>query len=178
MNGLNHGNWGYDNIQHAVLTWYHKFDSHWHMDTEAWYMWQAHTPNVENSEGEAMIAQRFPYLKAGAPFGAICNPAVATCYSYAWAAVNYVNYQFDPRNIAVWRTDYMDDARGQRTGFKTRYYELSLSYTHWFGDVIELRPELRFDHSIEVDAYDNPSLQPGRGRYSQAMIAMDAVLHF
>jgi Putative beta-barrel porin-2, OmpL-like. bbp2 len=178
MNALNHGNWGWDNIQHAVLTWYHKFDSHWHVDTEAWYMWQSHTPNVDNAEGMAMIAQRYPRLNDGAPFGAICNPAVATCYSYAWALVNYVNYQFDARNIAVWRMDYLDDARGQRTGFKTRYYEFTLSYTHWFGDVIELRPEVRFEHSIEADAYDNPSLLPGMGKHSQATLAMDAVLHF
>jgi hypothetical protein len=178
MNGLNKGEWGWDNVQHAVLTWYHKFDSHWHMDTEAWYMWQSHTPNVENSQGVAMLAERYSYLDVGAPFGAICNPAVAACYSYAWAVVNYINYQFDPRNIVVWRTDYLDDARGQRTGFKTRYYELGLSYTHWFGDVVEVRPEMRFDHAIEVDAYDNPSRQPGKGKNSQAMLAVDAILHF
>jgi len=178
MNGLNHGDWGWDNVQHAVITWYHKFDSHWHIDTEAWYMWQSHTPNVDNSQGVAMIAQRYSYLNVGAPFGAICSPAVATCYSYAWALVNYINYQFSPRDIAVWRTDFLDDARGQRTGFKTRYYEFSLSYTHWLGDAVELRPELRFDHSRDADAYDNPSLEPGMGRHSQAVIAVDAILHF
>jgi hypothetical protein len=178
MNGLNKGDWGWDNVQHAVLTWYHKFNSHWHMDTEAWYMWQSHTPNVQNGQGAAMIAERYSYLKVGAPFGAICNPAVATCYSYAWALVNYINYQFDPRNILVWRSDYLNDARGQRTGFKTRYYEIGLSYTHWLGDVVEVRPEMRFDHAIEVDAYDNPSLQPGMGKHSQAVVAVDAILHF
>lgn len=78
----------------------------------------------------------------------------------------------------VWRTDYLDDAKGQRTGFKTRYTEFDLSYTHWIGDVIELRPELRFDHSLDVDAYDNPALTPGMGRHSQAMLALDAILHF
>ncbi len=114
----------------------------------------------------------------GAPSGAICNPALVTCYSYEWALVNYINYQIGPRDIVTWRTDYLNDARGQRTGFKTRYYEFDLSYTHWVGDVIELRPELRFEHSRDVDAYDNPSLTPGRGRNSQAMIAADAILHF
>jgi Putative beta-barrel porin-2, OmpL-like. bbp2 len=86
-------------------------------------MWQSHTPNVQNPQGVAMIEERYSYLRVGAPFGAICNPAVVTCYSYAWALVNYINYQFGPRDIATWRTDYLDDARGQRTGFKTRYYE-------------------------------------------------------
>jgi Putative beta-barrel porin-2, OmpL-like. bbp2 len=123
MNGVNGGDWGWDNVQQPVLTWYHKFDAHWHTDTEAWYMWQSHTPNVQNPQGVAMIEERYSYLRVGAPFGAICNPAVVTCYSYAWALVNYINYQFGPRDIATWRTDYLNDARGQRTGFKTRYYE-------------------------------------------------------
>jgi hypothetical protein len=178
MNGINDGNWRWNNVQHAVATWYHKFNSRWHMDTEAWYMWQSHTPNVDNPAGAALIAQRYSYLKVGAPSGAICNPALVTCYSYEWALVNYINYQFGPRDIVTWRTDYLNDARGQRTGFKTRYYEFDLSYTHWVGDVIELRPELRFEHSRDVDAYDNPFLTPGMGRNSQAMIAVDAILHF
>jgi len=178
IDGINGGEWGWDNVQHAVMTWYHKFDSHWHMDTEAWYMWQSHTPNVENPQGVAMIARRYSYLNVGAPYGAICNPAVVTCYSYEWALVNYINYQFGPRDIAVWRTDYLDDARGQRTGFKTRYYEFSLSYTHWLGDAVELRPEMRLEHARDVDAYDNPSLEPGMGKHSQATIAVDAILHF
>jgi Putative beta-barrel porin-2, OmpL-like. bbp2 len=178
INGINDSNWRWNNVQHAVATWYHKFNSQWHMDTEAWYMWQSHTPNVNNPAGLAMIAERYPYVKVGAPSGAICNPALVTCYSYEWAIVNYINYQAGPRDIITWRTDFLNDARGQRTGFKTRYYEFDLSYTHWVGDAIELRPELRFDHSRDVDAYDNPYLTPGLGRHSQAMIAMDAIFHF
>jgi len=48
MNGLNDGNWRWNNLQHAVVTWYHKIDEHWHTDTEIWYMWESHTPNVNN----------------------------------------------------------------------------------------------------------------------------------
>jgi hypothetical protein len=103
---------------------------------------------------------------------------VAYCYSYEWAFINYINYQFGPRDIVTWRSDYLDDAKGQRTGFKTRYTEFDLSFTHWVGDAIELRPELRFEHSLDVDAYDNPTAIPGAGRHSQTMIAADAVVHF
>ncbi|MGO9947987.1 MAG: hypothetical protein ACLPWG_14180, partial [Steroidobacteraceae bacterium] len=71
-----------------------------------------------------------------------------------------------------------DDATGQRTGFKTRYYEFDLSYTHWMGDVIELRPEIRFEHARDAEAYDNPSATTYGGKHSQAMIAMDAIIHF
>jgi hypothetical protein len=177
MNGLNDGNWRWNNVQHAVITWYHKIDEHWHTDTEVWYMWESHTPNVDNPEGAAFIGQRYSYVNVGAPNGAQCNPAVVFCYSYEWAAVNYINYQFGPRDIATWRTDYLDDATGQRTGFKTRYCEFDLSYTHWMGDVIELRPEIRFEHA-RAQAYDNPSATPDGGKHSQAMILMDAIIHF
>lgn len=179
MNGLNDSRWGWNNVQHAVFTWYHKFDAKWHTATEIWYMWQSHTPNVNNPSGAAYIAERYSYLAIGAPSGAQCsNPAVQFCYSYEWAVVNYLNYQMGPRDILVFRSDYLNDARGQRTGFKTRYYEFDLGYTHWMGDVIELRPEIRFEHAQEAQAYDNPTASPDGGRHSQAMIAADAILHF
>jgi hypothetical protein len=72
----------------------------------------------------------------------------------------------------------MNDAKGQRTGFKTRSYEFDLSYTHWVGDVIELRPEIRFEHARDAEAYDNPTATPFGGKHSQAMIAADAIFHF
>lgn len=178
MNGLNDSRWNWNNIQHAVMSWYHKFDSRWHTDSEAWYMWQSHVPNVANPGGSALIAQQFPYATYGAPAGAVCPQSQLTCYAYEWAVVNYLNYQAGPRDIITWRTDYLNDARGQRTGFKTRYYEFDLSYTHWLGDVIELRPELRFEHARDVDAYDNPTATPGAGRNSQFIVAADAIFHF
>jgi hypothetical protein len=178
MNGLNDGNWRWNNVQHAVVTWYHKFNSKWHTDTEIWYLWESHTPNVDNPAGLASIGERYSYVNYGAPSGAICNPSLITCYSYAYAAVNYINYQIGPRDIVTWRTDFLNDARGQRTGFKTRYYEFDLGYTHWVGDTIELRPELRFEHARDAQAYDNPTATPNGGRNSQAMIAADAIFHF
>jgi hypothetical protein len=180
MNAINDSNWRWDNIQHAVTTWYHKFNDKWHTATEVYYTWQAHTPNVNNPQGLAVIAARYPppTFNFGAPFGAQCDPRVLYCYSYAWAAVNYLNYQYTPHDIFVWRSDFFDDANGQRTGFKTRYAEFALGYTHWIGDAIELRPEVRFDHAFNTDAYDNPGGIPGDGRSSQLMLAADLILHF
>jgi hypothetical protein len=178
LNGINDGHWRWNNVQHAVLTWYHKFDSKWHVDTEVWYLWESHAPNVNTPAGVSYIAQRYPYATYGAPNGAQCNGTAVFCYSYAWAAVNYINYQIGPRDIVTWRTDYFNDARGQRTGFRTRYTEFDLGYTHWVGDVIEIRPELRFEHSRNTQAYDNPTATPGGGKYSQALIAADVIFHF
>lgn len=46
------------------------------------------------------------------------------------------------------------------------------------GDVIELRPEIRFEHARDAEAYDNPTDTANGGRHSQAMIAVDAIFHF
>jgi hypothetical protein len=103
---------------------------------------------------------------------------VVFCYSYEWAILNYLNYQLTPHDIFTWRTDWMNDAKGQRTGFKTRYAEFALGYTHWIGDTVELRPEMRYEHSLDVDAYDNPTATAGAGKRYQLMVAADMIFHF
>ena len=186
MNGLNDGNWRWNNIQHAVITWYHKINAKWHTDTEVWYMWESHTPNVDNDTGPDGSDLGTADHRAGLLLSELrraigCDLQIRTlvyCYSYEWAALNYLNYQIGPRDIVTLRTDYLNDARGQRTGFKTRYYEFEAGYTHWLGDAIELRPELRFEHARDADAYDNPTATLGMGRNSQFMFAADAIFHF
>jgi Putative beta-barrel porin-2, OmpL-like. bbp2 len=209
MNGLNNQNFGWNNVQHAVATWYHKFNERWHTDTEAWYMWENHTPDSLNPQGQAILAAMFPApeYNIGAPSGAQCNnTALVYCASHEWAIVNYLNYQHDPHNVWTWRTDYMNDSTGQRTGFKGAFAEVDLGYTHWMGDALELRPEARYERQVSAPnaaitgfAYDNPCYAPfnsasptctfssgGRtatftqngGKRSQAMLAMDAIFHF
>jgi hypothetical protein len=205
MNGLNNQKFGWNNIQHAVATWYHKLDDHWHIDTEAWYMWQKDTPNVLNPQGAALLAADFPLPEyaIGAPSGAQCSHVTAPrCTSHEFAFVNYVNYQHDAHNIWTFRSDFFADSTGQRTGFKGDFLEFDLGYTHWVGDALELRPELRLERQLTAPnaaltgyAYDNPcprfdasggscTLSNGNripassGSRNQAMLAADAIFHF
>lgn len=46
--------------------------------------------------------------------------------SHEWAIVNYLNYQYDPHNIWTWRSEYMADNTGQRTGFRGAFVEFDL----------------------------------------------------
>jgi hypothetical protein len=178
MNGLNNQEFGWNNIQHAVTTWYHKFNDRWHIDSEAWYMWQRDTPNILNPQGQAILAALFPApeYNIGAPSGAQCGSvSVLKCTSRAWAALNYLNYTYDARNIWTWRSDFFADTNGQRTGFKGDFLEFTLGYTHWVGDALELRPELRFERQLTAPnairlpngnigtgyAYNNPCLLAG-----------------
>ena len=209
MNGLNNQRFGWNNLQHAVMTWYHKINDSWHTDSEFWYMWQNHTPDVSNPQGAAILAADYPApeYNIGAPAGAQCNnPAQVFCASHEWALLNYLNYQADVHNIWTFRSDYLNDTTGQRTGFKGEFVEFDLGYTHWIGDAVEIRPEARFERQITAPnaaatgfAYDNPCYLPsvagvsqctysgaGRtatftqngGKRDQAMFAMDIIFHF
>ncbi len=177
INGANDAKFAWNNLQHEVVTWYHKFNDKWNMATETWYMYEKDTPNVNNPNGAAQLAAQFPF-RFGAPFGAQCGSEMVTCTSHEWAIVNYINYQIGPRDYVSWRTDFFNDNTGQRTGFKTKYSEYTLSYNHWIGDVITIRPELRFDRAYNVDAYNNPSGVAGQGSNNQWMFAVDAIFHF
>jgi hypothetical protein len=160
-NGLNSGRYGYNNLQMFDNTWYHKFNSSWHMATEAWYMYQRDVPSVFG-----------PVLPEKGTYGAFCAPGQIRCFAPEWAMVNYVERQFSARNYISIRTDFLDDEKGQRTGFKTRYAEATLMWGHWVGTTVLLRPELRFDHSFDGPAYDNGT------RRSQFQLAMDAIFKF
>jgi hypothetical protein len=177
----NNGKFGWNNLQQKVVTWYHKFNDKLHMSSEYYHMHQDDTPNMndEAGAGPALMAARYGNLKFGAPAGAQCGPKDGpTCKSHEWAFVNYIGYQFGPRDSVTLRTDVLDDTTGQRTGFKTRYYEMGLGWQHWIGKAITLRPELRWEHARDIDAYDNPTATAGGGKRTQKMFAMDAIIHF
>ena len=70
------------------------------------------------------------------------------------------------------RNEFVDDIVGQRTGFKTKYSEHLIGWGHWIGTTVLLRPELRFDHSYDVPAYDNAT------RYSQLTLSGDVIFFF
>jgi hypothetical protein len=160
-NGLNSGRYAYNNLQMFDNTWYHKFNSSWHMATEGWYMYQKDVPSVFG-----------PVRLEKGTYGAFCAPGQIRCFAPEWAMVNYVERQFSTKNYVSIRSDFLDDEKGQRTGFKTRYSEATLMWGHWVGSTVLLRPELRFDHSFDTSAYDNGT------RRSQFQLAMDAIFKF
>ena len=179
----NRGNYGWNNLQHEVISWYHKFNDQWHMSNEAWYMYEKNTPNLSNADG-AGLYNSYGFGAVGTPFGAVggsgCGPNDGvTCKSKEWAFVNYIVYQPGPRDFITLRSEILDDVNGQRTGFATKYTEFLLGWDHWIGKTITLRPELRYEHA-GLPVYNNPSasLTPGVGSKSQVMLAMDAIFHF
>jgi hypothetical protein len=85
---------------------------------------------------------------------------------------NYVNREFNPKLFVGFRSDLLNDKKGQRTGISGKYTENTLYATKYIGNTIMLRPELRFDHSWDARGYDN-----GTAR-NQFFFGMDVIYEF
>jgi len=147
-NGINNGVYAYNNLQDYDGTWYHKFNAKWHMATEAWYMYEREVPNVAGNVANPVT----PEIGAN---GAFCAEGELRCTAPEYAFVNYVNREFNSKFFAGFRTDLLNDKKGQRTGIAGKYTENTLYATKYIGNTLMLRPELRFDHSWDARGYDN-----------------------
>lgn len=160
-NGINDGKYAYNNLQQYDATWYHKFSKTVHMATEVWYMYEREVP--------AIGGKIQPETGAN---GAFCLPEEQRCTAPEYALVNFLQKQLSAHNFVSFRSDFLDDKKGQRTGYATRYSENTVSWTHWIGTTIQLRPELRFDRAWDRKAYDNSR------RHNQLTLASDLIFHF
>jgi hypothetical protein len=160
-NGINRGIYGYNNLQMFDTTWYHKFNKSWHMASEAWYMYQRDVPSISGSLTPEKGAN-----------GAYCPAGEIRCFAPEWATVNYVEKELSAKNYVSIRSDFLDDMKGQRTGYKTRYGEETLMWGHWAGSTVLFRPEIRFDRAFDRRAYDNGT------RQNQFQLAMDVIFKF
>jgi hypothetical protein len=161
-NGINDGKYAFNNLQMYDATWYHKFSKTWHMATEVWSMSERDVPSVA---GPASAIEK-------GTNGAHCFGGVARCFAPEYAAVNYLNKEFGVHDYLSFRSDFMNDKKGQRTGYAGRYSEGTISYNHWIGTTVQLRPEVRFDHAWDNTAYDKGT------RRNQFTLASDVVFHF
>ena len=168
VNSLNKGNYAYNNVQSFYETWYHKINSRWHTDTEAWYMYERNVPNISNNlaPGQTPVA-----TEVGAN-GAHCSYGQQRCFAPEFAVVNYLEREMNAHNYISLRNEFVDDLKGQRTGYSTRYTEHLLSYGHWIGSTVLFRPELRYEHSYDTAAYDLGT------KKSQFVVAGDFTYHF
>jgi len=164
-NGINSGRYAYDNVQHFDGTWYHRIGKKTHLATEAWYMYQRDVPNVTGNVVH-------PIAPESGTDGAFCHAGQLRCFAPEYAAVNFLNHELSAKMSLSLRTEFLDDKKGQRTGYATRYSEETVSLTRWFGGSTTLRPELRYGHAWDERAYD-----AGRAR-SQFIGAADLVYHF
>jgi len=160
-NGINDGIYAYNNLQQYDGTWYHKFSQNWHMATEAYVMYQRDVPSVYGS-----------ITPEKGTNGATCAPGQQLCLAPEYAATNYLNWQLSAHDFMSFRSDLLNDKKGQRTGVNTKYTENTLMLSHWIGTTIQIRPEIRLDHAWDRKAYDRGTSQ------TQFTAASDLIFHF
>jgi hypothetical protein len=185
MDGINNGEWGYNNLQWYGFTYYHKFNDQWHLSFEAYDLHENNVPNLNNPVAAAAIANGGTpfspqYLAFNAPNAAQCNnTSDLTCTAQALGVVAYLNYQFSPLDNISFRPEFYDDMEGQRTGVKTRYANFGIGWQHWLSPQIEFRPEIDYDRSLDRPAFNgNPTRGIAPDRDYTALAAMDMILHF
>jgi hypothetical protein len=162
--------WGHDNLQQQNVTWTHVFNPGFQNEFEAYYLYQynAYVGGTVNNYNVATGGP--PYLGAGGGIGAFI-PGLSNATGF----VDYLEYKL-PRtsDVISFRTDYINDPQGERSGFATAYGSLTLGWAHHFGTSILIRPEIRTEKSFRagVTPYDN-----GTKSY-QSTFGIDAIWNF
>ena len=77
------GKHAYNNLQDYDFTWYHKFNSKWHMATESWYMYERDVPNVAGNVAN-------PITRAGSKRRVLRRRTTTHRTAPEYAIVNYM----------------------------------------------------------------------------------------
>jgi hypothetical protein len=168
IDSINGGSYKFnkDNLQQLNVTYSHRFNERINTMTEAYYLYT------------------FDALKGGTVsngpvkgFGGGGGPGAALPgYSGAWGFVNYTNIKITNKDyISIRPIDYLLDPRGFRCGFGTTLCSWTVGWCHRFSDLLCIRPEVRYEHTIggaNPAPYDN-----GTRRY-QFTFSCDLIQRF
>jgi hypothetical protein len=183
--GINGGNWGYNNLQWLGWTWYHKFNDQWHISIESYDVHQNNVLNANNPTAlAAWAAGGTPfspqYMPFNAPGLALCsNPGLFSCTAESRSFLWYLNYSPTKLDNISWRMEWFDDVEGQRTGTKTNYIETGIGWQHWFSPQIEIRPEFSFYRSLNGMAFNgNANLGIAPNKNTALIGSADIIIHF
>jgi hypothetical protein len=184
-NGINGGQWGYNNLQWYGITAYHKFNEQWHISFETY---NEHQNNVLNANNPAALAAfnaggtpfSPQYMPFNSPFLAQCNSAaVFSCTASVQTYLMYLNYSPTKLDNISYRLEFFDDQQGQRTGTKTRYVETGIGWQHWLSPQIEIRPEVSFYKSLDANAFNgNSNLGIAPSKNFALIGSADIIIHF
>lgn len=145
---------GHDDLQQAVCTWGHRINDRWHFQTECYYMWMYHAL----VGGDVINGPAYPFAGSG-PGAPIKGKADE------WGYTCYIEYKIDANTYASLRPGFLDDMKGQRTGFRTFYSDITFGISHNFTPWMTVRPEIRAERSWQLPAYD---LGTRKNQYSAA----------
>ena len=164
INSLNGGKFkgNHTNLQQFNLTWSHRFTETFYTETEVYYIYQ-------HDAAMGGTCNFGPVKSFGGGGG--CGATIPG-YSHSVGVVNYIEYKIKDKSYMSFRTDYLDDPEGQFSGFKTSYMSWTLGLTHFFTDLVEVRPEVRYETAFNATPYDNGT------KKSQTLFIIDAIVRF
>ena len=181
-NGINGGQWGYNNLQWYGVTYYHKFNDHWHLAYEFYDEHENGVPNLKNPTVQALNAALgtdggtpfgSPFMSHNNPNEAFCaSSTTLRCNAYAIGTTAYLNYSPEPLDNFSFRPEIYYDPQGQRTGTAATYWEISFGWQHWFSPQFEARPEVGYYRSNGANAFNG-----GTKNYT-IIGAGDLIVHF
>lgn len=162
IDSINDGDFkaSHDNLQEFNVTWTHRFTPGIHTATEGYYLYQ-----YDAVKGGTCNFGPIRYFGGGGGCGA---PIPGK--SPVWGGVNYTELKISPKDFISVRTDYLNDVKGERTGFATQYMSYTLGVTHQFSPLIEIRPEIRYEWAFSAKPYDNGT-QKDQTTFDMDMIA-------
>jgi hypothetical protein len=85
---------------------------------------------------------------------------------------NYINRDVTSKFTIGFRSDLLNDMKGQRAGIAGKYTENTFYLARYFGTTVMFRSELRFDHSWDREGYNNESAR------NQLFFGMDVIYKF
>jgi len=185
-NGLNSGEWGYNNLQWNGFTFYHSFNEHWHL---AWELYQEHQNKVPNLNN-AYVQNNIIAPGAGTPFSpnvmaynapsmaACSNAANLTCTARATGTTAYLNYSPNPLDNFSIRPEIYRDPQGQRTGTPTTYHNFALGWQHWTSPQVEFRPEIAYYHAGMAAFNGNSNEGIAANKTSETILSGDVIFHW
>jgi hypothetical protein len=183
--GIDGGQWGYNNLQWLGGTFYYKFSDAWHISMESYNEHENNVPNLTNPIAAAAISNGGTpfspqYMPFNAPGAAFCKTsAQLTCTASFQTALIYVNYKPAPLDNISYRFEWIDDGQGQRTGTPGRYIETGIGWQHWFSPQIEIRPEVSYYKNLDNFAFNgNSNLGIPASRKYAIIGASDIIIHF
>lgn len=135
---------GHHNYNIIQTTWQHRFNPRILTKTEAYYMWEYNaavggTPSIGPVQ-----------FNSGGGIGATVPGLSSTV-----AALNYTMFQLGPHDFITFRNEWVNDQNGTRFGFPGNYTGNAIGWTHNFGPLFQIRPEIGYYRSYNSMAFDN-----------------------
>jgi hypothetical protein len=179
-NGINDGEWGYNNLQWYGFTTYHKLSDDWHVAIEFWDMHQNHvaevgTADIWNTPGLPTYIPN-PVARPGQAY---CKPGQAFCTAQEYSTLMFVNYRIGDLDNLTGRAEYYNDMNGQRTGVQARYINFALGLQHWFSPSLYIRPEIAtYETTDGTKAFGRNPLNADPTQSHIVIFAIDTIIRF